>query len=163
MGLFATTTGLQTKMVGTSFDTATTNLASLCIWDAENEIKKQLAKTYDTSSDYFNTSTSIPPMVRTLAENLAVGYMYENMSRGSKEGYARADRYIKRTMENLKALQEGTLQLFDTAGSLIEGSGQQWQVLSNTKDYSNTFNEDNPKRWKISEEKLDDIDSERDE
>lgn len=163
MGLFATTTGLEVKMIGTTFDTTTSDLASACITDAENEIRKQLGKTYDLTSGYFTTATSIPPQVRTLAETLAIGYMYENMSRGSKEGFARADRYLKRAMDNLSKLADNSLQLFDTAGALVPVSGDQWKVQSSTTDYSPTFNEDNPRQWRVSTNKLDDIKDERDE
>ena len=163
MGLFATTTGMQTKMVGTVFDTATTSLASACIYDAENEVKKQLAKRYDTESAYFQTSTSIPPIIRSVTETLALGYMYENMSRGSKEGHARADRYIKRAMENLTSLQVGELQLTDTAGALITELSNDWQVQHTGDDYASTFNEDDPKNWKVDKDKLDDIADERED
>lgn len=161
MGLFATTTGMQVKMVGTVFDTATTALASACIEDAENEIKKMLSGHYDISSAYFNTTTSIPPIIRTLALQLSEGYMYEAASRGSKEGYARADRYIKRVSENLMKLADGSLSLLDTAGSQILAINTKWQVHSNTTDYHSTFNEDSPKRWKIDQDKLEAIGDER--
>lgn len=157
MGTFATTTALQTKMIGTNFDTATSALASACIEDAENEIRKQLADQYDTSADYFQTSTSTPPMVRTLCENLAVGYMYECMARGGKESYQRSDRLLTRCMENLKALADGTLQLVDTLGAQIVPENTKWQVQSSTTDYAPTFGEDNPKRWKVDSDKLEDI------
>lgn len=161
MSTFATTTALAVKMVGTTFDTATTALASACIVDAENEIKKHLAKQYDLGSIYF--TTSIAPQVTSMTETLALGYMYENMSRGSKEGHARADRYIKRVMDNLIKLADGTLQLFDTAGALIPCSGNEWRVDCNTSDYPATFNEDHPRKWKPSSDKLDDIKDEREE
>lgn len=162
MGMYATTTGMAVKMVGTVFDSATTSLASACIYDAENEIKKQLGKRYDVSSAYFQTTTSIPPIIRSLAETLAIGYMYEFMARGSKEGHARADRYIKRVMENLKSIAEGTLQVTDTAGAALTGNPDEWKVHSNTTDYSNTFNEDAPANWEVDPDKLEDIESERD-
>lgn len=157
MGTFATTTALATKMVGTNFDTATTSLATACITDAENEIKKNLSTMYDLEAAYFNTATSCPPMVRTLAENLSVAYMYECLSRGGKESYMRSDRLQKRVLDNLKSLAEGTLQLFDTAGALIVPTKTKWQVHCNTTEYAPTFNEDAPRRWKVDETKLQDI------
>jgi hypothetical protein len=159
---FATTSSLQAKMVGTIFDSATTVLASTCIYDAENEIKKRLSGRYDFAAAPFLTTTTYPPMIITLTETLAIGYMYENMSRGSKEGYARADRYIKRVMENLKALSEGDAQLVDTAGVVVDELDGDWQVLV-TESYPHTFNEDDPENWAVSSEKIDDIASERDD
>lgn len=162
MGLFCTTTALQTKMVGTIFDTATLALASACVYDAENELRKHLCKRYDFSASPFLTTTSIPPMLSTLCENLAVGYMYENMARGSKEGYARADRYIDRVMENVQALLDGEAQLVDSNGDLITEIEGDWAVRSTTA-YPQTFNEDDPHNWKVSTEKLGDIADDRDE
>ena len=161
MGLFATTSSLSTKMVGTVFDTATTNLASASIYDAENEIKKRLSKRYDFSASPFLTTTTIPPIISTLTETLAIGYMYENMARGSTEGYARADRFINRVMDNLKSLLEGEVQLTDSSGNLIEEIEGDW-VIHKTTDYAPTFNEDDPDNWIVDPDKLDDISDERD-
>lgn len=149
-------------MVGTVFDTATTSLASACITDAENEVRKMLSKRYDFSASPFLTTSSIPPVVTSLTETLALGYMYENMSRGSKEGYARADRYIKRAMENLTRLLEGDVQLMDSSGNLITEINDDWRVIGTNSSYAPTFNEDDPKDWRVDLDKLDDISNERD-
>jgi hypothetical protein len=149
-------------MVGTENDTATTALAVLCITDAENEIKKRLAKRYDFSGSPFDTTTSIPPIITSLTETLAIGYMYENMARGSKDGYARADRYMKRVMENLTQLVNGEAQLVDAAGDLVPESDGDWAVHT-TENYPTTFNEDDPENWGPSSEKLEDIASERED
>lgn len=166
MGMFLdTTTSLEAKMIGTVFDTATISLANQCITDAENEIKKWIGKRYDLSdTTYFSSATVAPPLLKTLNADLAVGYMYESMSRGSKEGYARADRYIKRVMDNLKNLQDGTVALVNSSGDLVpEDADREWKVYENVSSYAPTFNEDNPKNWKVSRNKLNDIDDERDE
>lgn len=148
-------------MVGTVFDTATTNLASACIYDAETELKKHLCKRYDFTAAPFLTTTTYPPMIVTLAQTLALGYMYENMARGSKEGYARADRYIDRVMENVEALKNGEAQLTLSDGSLVEEIDGDWKILATTA-YSPTFNEDDPENWKVDNNKLEDIADERD-
>lgn len=159
---FTSATALSIKMVGTVFNTATTSLATQCITDAENEIKKRLAKRYDFSAAPFLTTTTYPPMIVTLTETLAIGYMYDNMSRGGKEGMARADRYIKRVMDNLTELNEGAAQLLDTTGAPVSEIEGEWTVYA-TEAYSHTFNEDEPKDWAVSTDKLDDISDERDE
>lgn len=158
MGTYATTTSLDTLMVGTTFDTATTSVAGQCITWAEDEINKHLSKRYDTSS----FSSSVPPMVTSLAEQLSLGYLYDQLSRGSKESQTRADRLIKRVMENLKALSDGKADLVDSSGSLISLRGGRKGVLSNTSGYTQTFNEDDPLYWKIDDDKLSDISDERD-
>ncbi len=149
-------------MVGTTFDTATTSLASACVYDAENEIKKLLAKRYDFGASPFLTTTSIPPIISTLTETLAIGYMYENMARGSKEGYARADRYIKRVMDNIEKLNEGMAQLVDSSGVVVPEIDGEW-AIRNTENYPTTFNEDDPKHWRVSKTKLEDISDDRED
>ncbi len=161
MGTFATTTALQPLMIGTVFDTATVSLAGTCIGLAEDEIRKQLSSRYDMTLTNFQDYIATPPVIRSLCIQLAVGYMYENMSRGSKEGFARADRYIKRVMDNLKEIADGTLQLLDSNGAVMTGDNTRWQVKCNTTDYTPTFNEDSPKNWKVDETKLGDIADER--
>jgi len=159
---FATTTTLQVKMVGTTFNSATTALATLCITDAENEIKKRLAKRYDFSAAPFLTTTTYPPMIVTLTETLAIGYMYENLARGGKESYVRSDKYIKRVMDNLTELNEGSAQLIGVDGIPVdELEDGEWQVFT-TEQYPNTFNEDDPENWDVSSDKLEAISDERD-
>lgn len=160
---FATTTSLQTKMVGSpTFDTATLALASACIYDAENEIKKRLSKRYDFSAAPFLTSTTYPPMIVTLCETLALGYMYENLARGGKESYVRADRYIKRAFDNMDMLNDGSAQLVDLTGNPVDEVDGDWGIQV-TEAYSNTFNEDDPHTWAVSSTKLDDIETGRDD
>lgn len=147
-------------MAGTVNNSATVSLASACIYDAENEIKKHLSKRYDFSVAPFLTTTTIPPIVTTMTETLAIGYVYENMARGSKEGYARADRYIQRVMDNIASLLAGEAQLTDSSGDLITEIDGDWTVYS-TDTYTPTFNEDDPSQWAPDDDKLDDIDSDR--
>lgn len=150
-------------MVGTTFDAISNSLAAACIYDAENEIKKQLSNQFDLTLSYFTAYVNVPPMVETLTLNLAQGYMYEANSRGSKEGYARADRYIKRAMDNLAKIADGSLQLLDNAGAQIVPTKTKWQVKCNTSTFQPTFDEDEPRRWKIDPNKLDAIESARGE
>jgi hypothetical protein len=86
--------------------------------------------------------------------------MYENMSRGSKEGFARADRYIDRVMANINALLEGDAQLTDSSGNLVTEIEGDWRVVATTV-YPQTFNEDDPHNWRVSQDKLEDIEDDR--
>ena len=158
MGTYATTSSYDVILVGTTLDTATTSVISKCITWAENEINKKLAKRYDISS----FQTSVPPMLTTMCEQLALGYFYDNNSRGSKEGGVRADRLIKRVMDNLNELAMGKLELVNSAGSIITARGTAKGVLSSTSDYTSTFAEDDPLNWNVDPDKLDDIADERD-
>ena len=158
MGTYATTTSIEVLMVGTTFDTATSSLCTKLITHSENVINKYLSKRYDLSS----FTGAVPPLVTSLCENLTEGYMYQRMSRGGKEGMARAKALIDQAKEDLKDIAEYKLHLTDSAGSVFtESSNTAYRVLSNTEDYSNTFNEDSELNWEVDSDKLDDISDER--
>ena len=162
MGTYCTTTSLQTLMIGVTFDSVTTSLATKLITHAENEVNKYLSKRYDLSASTFQTSTSIPPLVTSLTETLSEGYMYQRMSRGGKEGMARGKELITQATDNLKLISEYKMDLFATNGSLItDMSNTAYRVSSTTDTYSNTFNEDDELLWEVDSDKEDDIESER--
>ncbi len=161
MGVYATTSSLEILMVGTQFDTATTALCSKLITHAENEINKYLSKRYDIGS-FYTSSASVPPMITTLAETLTEGYMYQRMSRGGKESMGRGKSLIEPVIDNLKLIADYKADLLDANGdSINEASDSAYQVLSTTKDYAPTFNEDDELAWRIDPDKLSDIQSER--
>jgi hypothetical protein len=160
MGTYATITSLGTLMPDITFNSATDDLATECIRWAENEVNKHLAKRYDVSV-WLATSTAVPPEITSLTETLSQGYLHDQMSRGSTESQSRADRLIKRAMSNLEKLRDGLAELVDSSGDIIEDRTSRIYVISNTTSYSRTFNEDNPLKWKIDKDKLDDIKSDR--
>lgn len=148
-------------MVGTNFDSLTTSLATKLITHSENEVNKWLSKRYDVGA--WSTSTSVPPLVTSLTETLAEGYMHQRMSRGGKDAVNRGAGLIKQVLENLKLISEYKLDLVDSNGDIVtDMSNTAYRVLSNTDTYSSTFNEDDPLNWEIDQDKLDDIESERD-
>jgi hypothetical protein len=156
MGTYTTTTSLQVLMIGTTFDTLTTALSSKLITHSENEINKYLSKRYDVS--LWNTSTSIPPLVTSLCETLAEGYIYQRMSRGGKDAMARGEVLIKQAIDNLKLIADYKMDLLTPTGSVLaDMSNTAYRVLSNTSDYSSTFNEDDELNWKVDSNKLQDI------
>lgn len=161
MGTYCTTTSLETLMVGTTFDSLTTALASKCVDFAESEANKYLGKRYNIAS--WDSAGSTPPMVRTLCEWLGMGYTYISMDRGKDRVDKRGEKFIELAKENLKDIAEYKADLFDTSGSLVTDiSTTSIRILSNTDSYTNTFDEDNPLNWAVDSDKLDDIDDERD-
>ena len=149
-------------MVGVNFDADTTTLCSKLIDDAEAEINKYLSKRYDLTANTFQTSTGVPPLVRQLTERLTEGYMWQSMSRGSKESLARAAMIEKQVLANLTQLSEYKLDLVATNGSVIVDMSQSaYRVLVNTADYIETFAEDDETSWAVDPDKLEDIADER--
>ena len=162
MSTFCTTTSLDILMVDTTFNSLTTQLCSSLIIDAENEIRKRLSTRYDISSDAFQTSTSVPPMVTTMCEWLTMGYMYENLSRGGTEAFGRADRFLKKAYDNLDDIVGFRANLSNTLGAAISEGSESLPMHSTTKDYTDTFAEDDSLSWAVDEDKLDDISDDRD-
>lgn len=162
MGTFCTTTSLDTIMVDTTFDTATTALADECILNAENKIREIMSKRYDVGADAFQTSTATPPVVQTWCKWLSTGYMYEDLSRGGKDAFTRADRYIKKAMDNMAQVIAYKANVVNSLGSLLTDSTESLPMYSNSNDYHDTFNEDSPLCWNVDGDKLDDIEDERD-
>ena len=158
MGLFCTTTSLDTLMPQTTFDTVTTALAGQCITQAENEIRKRLSRRYDTATDDFNTTSgSVPPMVTTLCEWLAIGYTHEATSRGSKDSFVRADRFIKKAMMNMKDILDREADILDSTGTPLVELSISAALHSNTKDFHDTFDEGDPLGWVVDKDKLEAI------
>jgi hypothetical protein len=144
-------------MIGTTFDTGTSALATKCITWAENEINKKLVKRYDITA----FQTTVPPVLESIAEQLSIGMMYEQMSRGSKESLNRAEQIKKSAMDNLKDLSENKIGIADTAGSIISPRTGAKGVLDNTSGFTPTFAEDSPLNWEVDSDKLDAIDGDR--
>ena len=163
MGTYATTTHLDLVMVGVNFSaTDQTTLASKAIDHAEAEVNKYLSKRYDVSS-FQNTSTSVPPIIRMLAEQLAEGYTWVWTSRGQEDLLKHGRGLIKEAKENLQAIADYKLDVLNTGGSVVTDlSNTAYSVRCNTSDYTPTFGEDSETAWSVDADKLDDLSDERD-
>lgn len=159
MGRYCTTTSIALRMIGTTFDSATTSLCTELISDAESEINKYLSKRYDVSAF---TTTSLPPIIETWAKNLTTGYMYRDMARGGKEGLAHADSLIKPVLTNLQMIADRKADLIGYSGAAVsELTDNSFSMRSSTSTYTTTFNEDDPISWAADQDKLDDIEDNR--
>lgn len=145
-------------MVGLNFDSATTQLATNKISEAEAEINKYLSKRYDLSSSTFQTAANVPPLVQSLCSRLAEGYMWCSNSRGSKESLTRGKQLIDDVLTNLKQIQDYKADLTSSTGVKIsEVTNTAYLVKSNTTDYVNTFDEGDELAWQVDPNKLEDI------
>ncbi len=158
MGTYATTTSLDDMMIGTTFDTATTALVTKAIDHAETEIDKYLSKRYDVSVSPFLSATSVPPLVTSLCERMAMGYYYWWNSRGGKDGDTRGQSFLKEAKENLQQIADYKLDLLDINGDPIaDMSNTAFRIKSSTETYSSTFDEDSELDWAVDSDKLSDI------
>lgn len=146
--------------IGSKFD-GLTSLADTFIGDVEDELRGCLSQRYDVSIDAFQTSTATPPLLEMLCKWKAIGYLYGNVARGSKDMFNRSKWYTDRCDKKVEAILNYDANLVDTAGSQIADSTGKLAVKSSTEDYSNTIQEDDPLKWKIDPDKLNDIKSDR--
>src|SRR3990167_1225529 len=163
MGLYTTTTTLSLVMVGTNFSaTNMTTLGSKAIDQAEAEVNKYLSKRYDLSSSTFQTSTSIPPLVRAMTERLSEANMWEFLSRGgtAKETLERAKQIkievigSEKNPGNLMLIAQHKMDLTDSTGSVINDfSNTSQRIRCNTSSYTPTFDEDSPLNWAVDADK----------
>jgi phage gp36-like protein len=159
---YSTTTSLEILLVGVTFDTATTSLVSQCITDAENEVDKYLSKRYDMADYMAMSLTALPPLLKTLTNQIAMGYYYQNSARGGKDSLDFGDKIIKRATENLILIQERKADLLNVnMEPVAEASTAGYKMVSNTTNYTPTFNVDDPLKWKQDQDQLDDADTER--
>lgn len=160
MGIYATTTAISSLLA--DFDSLTSNQITLlgkCITHAENEINKFLSKRYDIT--VWNTTTSIPPLVTSLAETYAEGFYWYRASRGGKETLARGKTLMDMVMTNLKDLASYRANLVDSSGNLIAEKNASLGVLGDTDSYFPTFAEDDSLDWQVDSTKLSDIETSR--
>jgi hypothetical protein len=110
----------------------------------------------------FNTSTSVPPILRSLTEQYTEGLFWEATSRGGKDAFLRSDRIFSRIDKYLEKISKGMIDLTDTAGAQIpEMPNSNFAVTSTSSGYSETFNEDDSLSWKVDTDKLTAIASDR--
>ena len=158
-----TATSMSTSLIGTTFDTVTTNLLVELDSDAEAEIDKYLSRRYDISADAFQTSTSAPPILKTFTRQLVKGYFYRDNSRGGKESLTRANEYLDDVRNCLTMIADFKMDLLNTAGSVIvDKSDSGWRVQSSTNTYTDTFAEDTATEWLVDPDKLTAISDSRD-
>jgi hypothetical protein len=150
-------------MVGVNFNTATVAVAGECITWAEDEIRKYLSRRYDMSSAAFQTSTSTPPIVKSWATRLSIGYTEIQLARGGKEAIALGESKVDSVLKNLELVAEGILSVSDSTGSLLtESDNSAFKVQSSTSGYKETFDVDDPLDWEIDSTRLEDIKGDRD-
>lgn len=164
MATYATVTSLELHMTGSNFGSLTAQALG-CIERAEARIDSVLARRYDLTQSYFQTTTATPPQVNQWTIRLGAGYLWQELGRAGagKESMARGKGLIDAVTEELAELRDHELELVDSNGNLIlDASTGVGGVRCNTTNYPSTFNEDDELNWKVSGDKLEDIADERD-
>lgn len=143
-------------------NTLTSDIVANANIDAKNCIDGYLAKRYNIGN-FSDTTTSVPPAVRSLSDMLTHAYARSRMSNAGAEELDFAEKVEASVIKKLEKYINYEMDLVNTAGSVITGiSASSMQILASTDDYHSTFNEDDPTKWSQDSNKLDDIADERD-
>lgn len=128
---------------------------------ADNLINSMISNRYDVSG--FDTSGSVPPLLQTFSEDISTYYEYRSEFSGDNQNDNEwLDRY-KDSMDFLKDIRDGNMDLVDSTGSLIAEReiAALDLVESNNESYQPLFDEDGPLEWKVDDDKLDTIEDNR--
>lgn len=161
MGLYATTTSISLILPGflksntTSADTEGTAIFSAHIDRAEAKINAAV------SSRYSLPFSPIPPLLRSLAEDVASFYAIRGSltQDGKQKNQYMQD--FKDANEALKQILEGALKLTYTDGSLVPPLSTA-RFLSSHENYTPVFGLDDADQWKRDDDEVDAQDSARD-
>ena len=129
---------------------------------ADALINSKIATRYDVSG--FDTTGSVPPLVRQLSEDITSFYTYRSQFSGDNQNINEWIEKFDSAMEDLDKIRDGDMDLVSTAGSLIgERSATAVELVSsNTKTFAPFFGEDSVTAWEVDEDKLTAIKDSRD-
>lgn len=160
MGIYATTSSLPFLLPfalkgNSASDTTGVAIFSKCIDRAESVVNSFLATRYSMPF------SPVPPVVATISEDLACCYFVRGsyVQDGQRENRY-DEKFCNAAMELLQQMKDGKIPLTLTDGSLVPTRAAS-RMLSNTENYSPTFNQDEPTNWAVSSNRLDEIEGER--
>lgn len=143
--------------------TSTLEIMSNTVIRATDITNGYVISRYDVSS--FNTAGSVPPLLKTITEDIAAYYTMRSLYSGDNQNLNEWIEKYQESMELLQKIRESDMDLFDTAGNLIpdrETGSNTRLVDSNTRAYNPTFGEDSSTSWNVDENKLDALGDTRD-
>lgn len=104
------------------------------------------------------TTTTVPPMVRTIAEDLASGMLFRSLyTRDSQNKNEWTEVLIDQAFKMLEKIAEYEVDLRDTAGSLIGETDSGSRVDSSTENFAPIFDLDSITSQEVSAARLDTI------
>ena len=106
--------------------------------------------------EWGNAATAIPPVLRTLSEDITCYYFIRStyVQDGERKNQY-ADSY-KEAVKQLEQIRDGKTPLALTSGALLSHITT-GKIISSTQDYAPTFDEGSPENWTGDSEKDDDI------
>ena len=154
MAYASSTTVLQLVPGIVTTDSATVDALNAHIRRADDTINGKIAKRYSVPF----TSTAIPPLVRTIAEDLTAGFLFRSLfTRDSQNRNDWTEDLMKRAYEMLDQIADGEIDLADTSGALLSERDSTNKIDISTENYYPIFDVDTDTSWNIDSDRLDDI------
>jgi phage gp36-like protein len=129
----------------------TVSRISLHITRAEAYINGKISSRYDVSG---YTSSTAPPMLRQIAEDITSFYYLRSVFTGDNQNISEWVENYGEALKLLDEIRDGKVDLVNTAGSLIGASTTTSPIESSTKDLEPTFNEGDELDWNVDTDKL---------
>jgi phage gp36-like protein len=176
MGDYATTTSfpqLLPYLLKSNSESDSTGVAIIAahILRAEAVVNSYLVNRYASQvptggwglpwgSSWGALSVSVPPILRTLTEDIASYYVIRGsyVQDGQRKNEYAED--FKFAIKQLEEIRDGKISLADTSGTII-AQATTGRYISSTKNYAPTFNDDAPENWETDNDKESDIASGR--
>lgn len=165
MGDYATTTSISELLPQllsgntTTSDATTTNMFSRHIDRAEDIVTSFVGARYDVSVFIIGTTTTnLPPLMRTLTEDLACWFSIRGayvQDGGRRQEYLDDYNSAKKMLEEIR---DGKTKLMYSNGSAVPGISNRF--LSST-EYAPVFNLDEDTNWEVDPDQIDDIAGDR--
>jgi phage gp36-like protein len=160
MGDYATTSSLSELIPNflrqntTTSDTAGTSMFARHVLRAESVVNAYVSKLYALPFIVGTTTTNVPPVLRTLSEDIACYYALR--SAFTQDGQSKNPYYeaYKGAMDTLESIAEGETILVNTSGSFIATQSTN-RYLSSTEGQTPIFGLDEPTEWGRSQEEID--------
>jgi len=137
--------------------TSTVNTIDRHIKRADALINGYIASRYDVSN--FCTIGSVPPLIELLSEDISTYYLMRSEFSNDNQNVNEWVEKYEDAIETLKDLSKGELNLTDKDGNLIDTNETSTIgiIQGTTDNFSPTFDEGDVLNWKVSNDKLSDI------
>lgn len=140
--------------ITTAGDAAAASALNEHVRRADGLINGKLARRYDVPF----TSTSVPPLVRRIAEDISAADLFKSMfSRDSQNKNDNLEENKKDALILLDEIRDSKIDLVNTAGSLLTEKSTDTLVDASTENYHPIFDVGSATSWSIDSDRIDDI------
>lgn len=127
---------------------STVALISSHITRADSIIDGKCARRYDVP--FSDTSTSTPPLIQTLSQDLSAYYTYRSKFTGDGANkFEYLDTLMQIALETLNQIQESKMDVVGVAGAVVSEISSSSKIYSSTENYTPAFDVDDEFNWKI--------------